>query len=228
MTDTAIIFDLDGTLVDSLPDLAAAVNEMLAERDRPPLPTAAVARMVGDGTPKLVERALAASGLADAPLGPALDRFLALYEAGATRLTRPYPGVSEVLDQLAAAGHRLAVCTNKPQRATAAVLEGLGLARCFAVVLGGDSLPVKKPDPGPLRAILDRLGVAPSQAAMVGDHRNDVAAAQAAGMRAVFARYGYGAATLDGLRPDAEIGRFAELPPALALIFPAAPRPAGR
>ncbi|HWG79176.1 MAG TPA: phosphoglycolate phosphatase [Stellaceae bacterium] len=219
MTQRAILFDLDGTLVDSVPDLAAAVNGLLAELDRPALGLAQVTSMVGDGTSALVERALAASGAAGTPLRAAHDRFLALYEADPTRLTRPYPGVPAVLDQLAAAGWRLGVCTNKPERATRAVLTGLDLDGFFAVVLGGDSGPTRKPDPGPLHAALGRLGSAPGNAAMIGDHRNDVVAAQAAGMPVVFARYGYGAATLAGLTPDAGIDRFAELPQALRLIW---------
>jgi phosphoglycolate phosphatase len=220
MTQQAILFDLDGTLVDSVPDLAAAVNGLLAELGRPALGLAQVTGMVGDGTTALVERALAASGAADTPLPAALDRFLALYEADPTRLTRPYAGVPAVLDQLAAAGWRLGVCTNKPERATRAVLAGLDLERFFTAVLGGDSGPTRKPDPGPLRAALGRLGSAPARAAMIGDHRNDVIAAHAAGMRVVFARYGYGAATLEGLTADAVIDHFAELPQALRLIWP--------
>jgi phosphoglycolate phosphatase len=219
MTQQAILFDLDGTLVDSVPDLAAAVNRVLAELGRPALGLAQVTSMVGDGASALVERALAASGATATPLRAALDRFLALYGADPTRLTRPYPGVPAALEELAAAGWRLGVCTNKPERATRAVLAGLHLERFFAVVLGGDSGPTRKPDPGPLLTALGHLGSAPARAAMIGDHRNDVAAAQAAGMPVVFARYGYGAATLAGLTPDAVIDRFAELPQTLRLIW---------
>jgi phosphoglycolate phosphatase len=215
MSQAAILFDLDGTLVDSVPDLAAAANTLLGEFGRPPLGEAEIVGMVGDGVAKLVERVLAARGMGGDAFAPALARFVALYEADATRLTRPYPGVPALLDQLVAGGCRLAVCTNKPERATRAVLEGLDLARFFAVVLGGDSLAVKKPDPGPLRTALARLGAATAQAAMVGDHRNDVLAARAAGIPAVFARYGYGFATLGRLMPDAMIDSPAELPRAL-------------
>src|SRR5690348_10597737 len=228
MTQQAILFDLDGTLVDSVPDLATAVNGLLAELGRPALGLAQVTSMVGDGAAALVERALAANGATATPLRAALDRFLALYEADPTRLTRPYPGVPAVLDELAAAGWRLGVCTNKPERATRAVLAGLDLERFFAVVLGGDSGPTRKPDPGPLLTALGRLGSAPGAAAMVGDHRNDVIAAQAAGMPVVFARYGYGAATLANLNPDAAIDRFAELPQALRLIWQRRSAPPGR
>jgi phosphoglycolate phosphatase len=228
MTQNAILFDLDGTLVDSVPDLAAAANALLAELGRPALSLAQVTGMVGDGAPKLVERALAASGAGDMPLRAAIERFLALYEADPTRLTRPYDSVPAVLEALAAAGWCLGVCTNKPERATRAVLAGLDLERFFAVVLGGDSGPTRKPDPGPLRLALNRLGSMPGSAAMIGDHRNDVAAARAAGMPVIFARYGYGAATLADLAPDAFIDRFAELPQALQLIWQRRSTPSAR
>lgn len=219
MKQTALLFDLDGTLVDSVPDLALAANRLLAELGHPPLGEAAVAAMVGDGVAKLVERVLAGRGLGAVAPEPAVRRFVALYTADATTLTRPYPGVLDGLAALAAAGTQLAVCTNKPERATRAVLAGVGLARFFPVVLGGDSLPVRKPDPAPLRAALAQLGVAPEAAAMVGDHRNDVLAAQGAGAAAIFARYGYGGATLGELRPDAEIDSFSELPGVMARIW---------
>jgi phosphoglycolate phosphatase len=219
MKQTALLFDLDGTLVDSVPDLAAAANRLLAELARAPLSVEAIAGMVGDGVAKLVERVLAARQASEAAPEPALRRFVALYEADATTLTRPYPGVETVLDSLTRAGIRLAVCTNKLERATRAVLEGLRLARFFPVVLGGDTLPTHKPDPGPLLAALARLGVAPEAAAMVGDHRNDMLAARCAGIAAIFARYGYGRATLGELQPDGMIDAFSELPQALGQIW---------
>jgi phosphoglycolate phosphatase len=217
---TALIFDLDGTLVDSVPDLAAAVNTVLAEHGLEPLPEPAIAGMVGDGVAALVERALLARGGGGIALSPAVERYVALYEANATTLTRPYPGVAEGLAELARSGVGLAVCTNKPEQATRAVLDGLGLARFFPVVLGGDSLGARKPDPAPLLAALDRLGAAAGESAMVGDHRNDVLAARAAGTSVIFARYGYGLATLRELVPDAVIGSFAELPQALRALRP--------
>jgi phosphoglycolate phosphatase len=218
MKQTALLFDLDGTLVDSVPDLAAAANRLLAELDRPPLGEAEVARMVGDGVAKLVERVLAARGLAEVAPKPAVRRFSAFYEADAATLTRPYPGVVDGLAALAEVGARLAICTNKPETATRTVLDALGLARFFPVVLGGDSLPVRKPDPAPLTEALARLGARPEAAAMLGDHRNDVLAAKGAGVVAILARYGYGSATLGALKPDAAIDAFEELPEALAQL----------
>jgi len=222
MRPAALLLDLDGTLVDSLPDLAAAANAVLAEAGRPPLAETAIAAMIGDGVTKLVERALAASGIHDMPLSAAIQRFNAFYEADPIRLTRPYPDVPMVLGQLAGAGCRLAICTNKTERLTEAVLKGLGLDHFFALALGGDSLPRHKPDPAPLLVALDRLGVAATAAAMVGDHRNDVLAARGAGVPAIFARYGYGRASLGDLAPDAAIDRFSDLPAALrSLAAPA-------
>jgi len=219
MKRSALLFDLDGTLVDSVPDLAAAANRLLAELGRAPLGDAQVATMVGDGVAKLVERVLGARQAGEVPLAPAVARFTALYEADATTLTRPYPDVPQVLAELAAAGVALAVCTNKIEQATRAVLDGLDLARFFPVVLGGDSLATRKPDPAPLTVALDRLGVERADAAMVGDHRNDVLAAEGAGVPAIFARYGYGLATLGALRPAAMIDRFSELPRVLGAVL---------
>jgi phosphoglycolate phosphatase len=225
MKQAALLFDLDGTLVDSVGDLAAAVNALLGELGRAPLSETAITAMVGDGVTALVERALAASG-GPAPTGTApVARFAALYEAHATRLTRPYSGVVTVLAGLAGTGIAMAVCTNKLERVARQVIDGLGLGAFFPLVLGGDSLPFRKPDPRFLRAALDRLGAAPARAAMVGDHRNDVLAAQAAGLKAIFASYGYGGASLGALRPDAVIDHFADLPHLLQVIWPDAPRP---
>jgi phosphoglycolate phosphatase len=215
MKQTALLFDLDGTLVDSVPDLAAAANRLLAELGHAPLDPKEVAGMVGDGVAKLVERVLAARGAQEIAADEAVRRFVALYEADAATLTRPYPGVEAGLEALAASGFRFAVCTNKIEQATRVVLEGVGLARFFPVMLCGDSLETRKPDPGLCLAALARLGVAPEAAAMIGDHRNDVLAARGAGIAAIFARYGYGLATLGNLRPDAMIDRFDELPGAL-------------
>src|SRR5438132_4551383 len=132
-----LVFDLDGTLVDSVPDLRAALNAMLREHGHKPLSPSDVKRMVGDGAAAMVARALAASGADQAEMPMALARFLELYEANATRLTRPYPGVRDTLTALRRRGYRTAICTNKPQRATLAVLEGLDLLALFDGVAGG-------------------------------------------------------------------------------------------
>jgi phosphoglycolate phosphatase len=218
MKRTALVFDLDGTLVDSLPDLQAALNQTLREIGKPPLTPDAVRRMIGDGTAMLIARGLAASGAPPDRDGRQLRRFLALYEAAPVARTRPYPDVPAVLAALAAAGHALAICTNKPQSATLAVLRGLGLERHFAAIVGGDLLPVRKPDPGHLLGALERLGMSAADAVMIGDNENDVAAAKGAGVPVIVMRYGYARIDVAELGADLVLDRFADLPAGLAAL----------
>ncbi len=184
------IFDLDGTLVHSAPDIAAALNRRMDAAGLAAFPLEEVERMIGDGAKVLLDKACAARGVA--PPDGALPALLADLEANSAVLTAPYPGIPGALDALAAAGWTLAVCTNKPIAATRALLGALGLAPRFAAVLGGDSLAVRKPDPGHVRGVLDALGAAPEEAAMIGDHQNDILAGRGAGVRTVFAAWGYG------------------------------------
>lgn len=185
-----VVFDLDGTLVNSVPDLTAAANRMLAARNLASLTVPEVTRMVGDGARALVLRAFAARGTqADEA---AVDGFIADYTAHAADATSLFPGAAEALAQLAGSGWRLAICTNKPEAAAQALLAALGVDNLFAAIGGGDSFPVRKPDPAHLRATLERAGSAPNHAVMVGDHRNDVAAAAGAGLPCIFAAWGYG------------------------------------
>jgi phosphoglycolate phosphatase len=216
MKRNAVLFDLDGTLIDSVPDLQAALNETLREIGKPALSQEQVRGMIGDGTAMLVARGLAASGVPAEALAERLPRFLALYEADPVAHTRLYPGVLEVLKSLAAEGRRLAICTNKPQTATLAVLRGLGLEGLFSAIIGGDALPVKKPDPGHILGTIAALGATPDAAVMVGDNENDVAAAKAAGVPVVLVRYGYARVPFQELPADIQIDQFADLPAALA------------
>jgi phosphoglycolate phosphatase len=214
MNRSLLVFDLDGTLVDSVPDLRAALNEVLRERGRPPLSPAEVKRMVGDGVPAMVARALATSG-GDPGADGALARFLEIYETNAVRLTRPYPGVRETLGALRRLGYRTAVCTNKPQRATMAVIEGLGLFPLFDGIAGGDRFPVKKPDPAHLMGLIEELGAGTEATVMIGDNEHDAAVAHAVGVPLVLMRYGYARVAPEGLDADALLDHFPELPPAL-------------
>jgi phosphoglycolate phosphatase len=184
------VFDLDGTLVDSAPDIHAALDRLMAARGLPGFTRAEVTAMIGDGVRVLVTRALAARGQ---PFEPAaLDAFMADYEANAAVETRLFPGVAEALEALRADGWRIAVCTNKPEAAARELLAALGLLDQLAALGGGDSFAVRKPDPGHLHATIAAAGGAPRGAVMIGDHRNDVAAARGAGLPCVFVGWGYG------------------------------------
>jgi phosphoglycolate phosphatase len=220
MSDFLLVFDLDGTLVDSVPDLANALNEVLRERGYPPLSRAEVAPMVGDGVPPLVARAFAARGGSAAEAALALPRYIELYEASATNLTRPYPGVRETLVLLRAHGYRTAVCTNKLQRASETVLAGLDLAGLFDAVAGGDRYPVRKPDKGHLLGLIAELGGSAARTVMIGDSENDAAVAHAAAVPLVIMRYGYARVDPATLGAAVVLDHFAELPAALAGLSP--------
>lgn len=217
---SVLVCDLDGTLIDSVPDLAAAVNALLTELERPPLEQAAVARMVGDGVAKLVERALAARGLTPDPetFSKYLARYRTLYDRTLMNETRPYPGATETLKALRQTGWRLAICTNKPEAPTRTILEALDLDALFEAVAGGDSYPVRKPDPGHILALLAGMGATPAEALMLGDGVNDIAAAHAAGLPVIAVAHGYGTVPARELGADVVIERFAALPQALAQI----------
>jgi phosphoglycolate phosphatase len=185
-----VVFDLDGTLVDSHKDLAKAANTLVRELGGAPITEEAVVRMVGEGAAVLVRRALTASGLEPDTPG-ALDRFLAIYDTCMLDDTRPYPGTVDVLEKLAGR-HRLAVLTNKPTRATARVLGGLDLARFFDPVVGGDTSFGRKPDPRGLLHIIEVAAASPASTMLVGDSPVDRETARRAGARICLARFGFG------------------------------------
>jgi phosphoglycolate phosphatase len=194
------VFDLDGTLIDSRRDLADAANALLEECGGASLPVDAVARMVGEGAALLVRRALTAAGL-DPQSPGALPRFLELYDDRLLAHTQLYDGTRETLETLAA-HDTLAVLTNKPSRATLAILDGLGVARFFKWVVGGDGPWPRKPDPAALRELMSRAETAPPQTVMIGDSPIDLATARAAGIRVCMVRYGFGFTSSDNLGPD--------------------------
>ena len=194
--------------MDTVPDLAASLNRVMAARGLAPFTVAETAGMVGDGVAKLIERALAARGAAFDPA--AVTAYSADYNAHVAVASKVFPGVAETLGALAGEGWRLAVCTNKPGLAAHKLLEVLGLAGLFAAVGAGDSFPVRKPDPAHLLATLAAAGGDASCAVMAGDHRNDVLAAHGAGVPCVFASWGYGPLSMaDGA--EAVARNFSEL-----------------
>lgn len=219
----SLIFDLDGTLIDSLPDIHAAMNRVLVARGSAPLSRAQVQGFVGKGAPNLVARCVEAGG--DAPDGPVyaevLAAFLREYE-DATGLTTLYPGVAPALEALSRAGYALGLCTNKPLAPTMAILRHLDLARFFPVVIGGDSLPQKKPDPAPLFETQRRMGRA--DMIFIGDSEVDAATAQAAGVPFLLYTEGYRKGPVDTLPHSASFADFKDLPGLIAqIIAPAAP-----
>lgn len=191
----AVTIDLDGTLLDTIPDLAVAANMMLAEIGRPPLDEAVIRTFVGKGIANLVGRTLAGQ-LDPQSVEPALmERCLAIYgrcyDGVNGRHTTLYPGVREGLDALAAKGLPLACVTNKSARYTLPLLEQVGLARYFRQVVSGDTLPRKKPDPDPLLHACEIFGIRPAEMVMIGDSLNDAQAARAAGCPVICVTYGY-------------------------------------
>lgn len=192
-------FDLDGTLVDSAGDLAAAVNHALAVAGRPPLPVEAIRSMIGGGARLMLQTALQASG-GDERLDDLLPILLAHYEANIAVTTRPFPGVTDALDALSARGATLAIVTNKRAHFTDLLLRALDLTDRFACVISGDTIPGKaKPDPAPILEMVRRCGG--GRAAFVGDSRYDVEAARAARVPvAVFGRDATGDAAFDDYR----------------------------
>jgi phosphoglycolate phosphatase len=189
-----LLLDLDGTMVDTVPDLAGALNRLMVSRGLVPFSLAETALMIGDGVTVLVGRAFAARG--QTPDSQAMPEFSRDYGAHVADASRVFPGVAAFMRDVVAAGWRLAVCTNKTEAAARTLLETLGLMDLLCAIGGGDSFPVRKPDPAHLLATLRLAGGDPARSVMVGDHANDVVAAHGAGMPAVFVTWGYGPASM--------------------------------
>jgi phosphoglycolate phosphatase len=189
MTFRAVLFDLDGTLADTAPDLIAAVNRILAEESRPPLPDSALRPLVSKGGRALLARAF--DDLAEEAREPLLPRFLAAYADALAVHTRPFDGIEALLEAIEARGWPWGIVTNKPEVLAIGVVEGLGWSTRSKALVGGDTLPVRKPAPEPLWLAASQLGVPPEACLYVGDDARDVEAAKAAGMPSVAALWGY-------------------------------------
>jgi phosphoglycolate phosphatase len=214
-----ILIDVDGTLVDSVPDLAYCVDATMEQLGRPPCGEARVRNWVGNGVERLVQRALAGTldgEPPDADFARAYPVFLDLYATNTSTRSRLYPGVREGLDLLKAAGYPLGCVTNKAAQFTEPLLRDLGVFDDFAIVISGDTLPRKKPDPEPLLHAAGFFGVDPHSSLMIGDSVSDVRAARAAGFRIVCMSYGYNhGMDIRDARPDAVIDDLTEIIPLL-------------
>jgi len=223
LAGATIAFDLDGTLVETAPDLIGALNVVLGERRLPPLPTEAARVLVGRGARVLIERGFAAAGepLDEAETPGLVARFIDIYRSRIASESRPFPGAEAALDQLAAEGAILAVCTNKPTGLSNLLLEALGLAWRFKAVIGADAAPRPKPDPSHLLHAIGQAGGDPARALMIGDSRADADAARAASVPCILFPFGYTDIPVQALGADLVIDSFAELPDAaLSLLEP--------
>lgn len=214
-----IIFDLDGTLVDSVPDLAGSLDRLMAEKDLAPIGVETARRLIGHGIPNLVRRAFAERGIEwqDEAGAAAVKRFTEIYGARVAKETRPYADVEIVLEQFAAQDWCMAVCTNKMERFARQIVDELGLSRFFAVVAGPDTFGVGKPDPRHLTETAKAAGGG-YPIFFVGDSEVDIATGKSAGVPVIALTYGYTKTPLDDLGADRLIDAFAELPEAIASL----------
>ncbi len=215
-----IVFDLDGTLIDTAADLIDTLNFVLAQEGLPAVPFETARKLIGGGARAMIERALAAAGRASAAAD--IDRlyaaFIAHYADHIADRSRPFKDLDGALDELNAAGHRLAVCTNKLEWLAVRLLTILKLAPRFAAICGPDTFGVHKPDPEILRRTVRRAGGEPAAAIMVGDSKTDVFTARAAEVPIVAVDFGYSDVPIASLKPDRLIGSFADLPVAVTAL----------
>lgn len=208
--DATIVFDLDGTLVDTAPDLTNALNDVLTRRGHAAVSAETIRACVGHGARIMIEEALRRASAED-DVDTMLAAFLVHYEANIAAESRPFPGAVAALDSLAAQGATLAVCTNKREHSSRRLLQALRIDHYFSAIAGRDTFPVSKPDPGHLTGVIALAGGKPSRAVMVGDSDIDLRAAKAASVPAILVSFGYAASPLEALAPDAVIDHFDEL-----------------
>jgi len=217
MSPMLAVFDLDGTLVDTAPDLVDSLNHTIAARSLEPVTYADLTHLVGHGARAMIERAFALrkAPLADGDFEPMLARFIDHYKAGMPGKSTPYPGLLEALDRLADAGILLAVCTNKMESLARPLLEGLGMTARFAAITGGDTFAVRKPDAGHLLGTIRLAGGDPARSVMIGDSHNDMKVAANAGIASIAVPFGYSDVPVETLEPTRIIGHFDALTPDL-------------
>jgi phosphoglycolate phosphatase len=218
-----IVFDLDGTLIDTAPDLIDTLNVMFAQSGLPPVAYETARNLIGGGARAMIARGIAAEGgvVESATLDQIFASFIAHYSEHIADRSRPFPGLTDALDTLAADGYRFAVCTNKLERLSILLLEKLKLADRFAAICGQDTFSVQKPDPEILRRTISAAGGSLQRAIMIGDSATDISTAHAAGIPVIAVDFGYSERPVSELGPDRIISHFAHLPSAVAAIFSA-------
>lgn len=219
LKDATIVFDLDGTLVDTAPDLADAMNAVLASLGRPPATLDTVRHLVGLGARRLIAAGLDQAGappLDDVDMDAALEDFLRHYEANIAAQSQPFPGAETALAELDAAGARLAICTNKPERLARLLLDALDLSRYFRAIIGADTFSTKKPFAEPYLGAVARAGGAPESSLMVGDSETDVKTAAAAARPVIVMSFGYSEKAASELGGDVVLDDYVALPQAAA------------
>lgn len=227
LRNATIVFDLDGTLVDTAPDITNALNDALISQGHRPIPQETVRQAVGFGARVMIDDALRLAGVEE-NIDKMLAEFLVLYEANIAAESRPYPGAIASLETLAAAGARLAVCTNKREHLSKKLLSELGLQHYFHTIAGRDTFSVSKPHPGHLTQAIEQAGGVPSHAIMVGDSDVDLRTAKDAMVPSILVSFGYAPRALEEFAPHAVIDHFDELVPSIDAILGGAERQARR
>jgi len=222
MADPTIVFDLDGTLVDTAPDLIDTLNVVFAREGLPPVAYATARDLIGGGARMMIARGIEAEGraLAAGDLERLFGEFIAYYADHIADRSRPFPGVTEALDALAAQGYRFAVCTNKLERLSLLLLQKLGLAERFAAICGQDTFGVQKPDPAVFRRTVAAAGGETQRAIMIGDSLTDIRTARAAEVPIIAVDFGYSERPVSDFAPDRVIGHFSQLPATIATLLP--------
>ena len=220
MVAPTIVFDLDGTLIDTAPDLVDTLNVVFAREGWPPVPYVAARNQIGGGAKMMIQRGVAAEGITVAPekLEQLFADFIAHYTEHIADRSRPFPGLIDALDELAARGSKLAVCTNKLERLSVRLLKQLNLAERFAFVCGQDTFGMQKPNPEVLRRTVAAAGGDLTRAIMIGDSITDIRTARAADIPVIAVDFGYSEQPISELNPDRIISHFAQLQTAIAAI----------
>jgi phosphoglycolate phosphatase len=220
MSAATLVFDLDGTLIDTAPDLIDTLNVLFAREGLPQIPYATARNLIGGGARAMIARGIEADGrtITPAQFEQMFADFIAHYSEHIADRSRPFPGLADALDELAGAGFRFAVCTNKLERLTLRLLDALKLTHRFAAICGQDTFGMQKPDPEVLRRTIAAAGGSPQRAVMIGDSQTDIRTARAAGVPVIAVDFGYSERPVADFAPDRIISHFAQLPAAISAI----------